>query len=167
MEMGLSLGSNVGDRLRNLQLARDSIAKLQGVEIAAQSPVYETEPVDVQPEHRDKRFLNAVLILETGADPKVLQRQFYAIEIRLGRRRTADRHAPRSMDIDILFAGQARASAGRLTLPHPRWNERRFVVQPLADVRRELVLPGEARPVGEVLAALPAKPKVRLFSHQW
>ena len=167
MEIGLSLGSNMGDRLRNLQMARDAIVRIKGADLLAQSPVYETEPVEVSPEHAAKRFLNTVLIVETELDPKVLFFMLRSIETRMGRRRTVDRNAPRPLDVDMIYAGHSRVKAGVLILPHPRWHERRFVVQPLADVRPELVLPGEPRSAEQVLRSLPKKPEVRLLSHQW
>jgi 2-amino-4-hydroxy-6-hydroxymethyldihydropteridine diphosphokinase len=167
MEMGLSLGSNLGDRLRNLQTAKAELAAIPGIEILERAPVYETEPVDVAPAHQHRRFLNTVILIETSKSPEELLRFLRIIEQRQGRRRTADRNAPRPIDIDIIFAGQMRRRGGPLTLPHPRWAERRFVVQPLADLRPDLVLPDEPRPVLDVLRALPPVPKAVLFAHDW
>jgi 2-amino-4-hydroxy-6-hydroxymethyldihydropteridine diphosphokinase len=167
MEVGLSLGSNLGDRLRNLQVTKTELAAIPGVEVVDRSPVYETEPVDVAPAFKSRRFLNAMVIVETGKSPEELLHYLRIIETRLGRRRTADRNAPRTIDIDIIYVGEMRRRSGPLILPHPRWKERRFVVQPLADVRPELVLPDEARPVSKVLRSLPPSPKAVLFSPDW
>ena len=167
MEIGLCLGSNLGNRLANLQQARAEIGTLSGVEMIEQSPVYETEPVDVLPQHADKRFLNAVLILEGLVSPWQFAAQLNTVEQRMGRIRGLDRNEPRIIDIDILFMGRMRLIDGPVTLPHPRWATRRFVVQPLCNLRPDLVLPGEARTAREVLLSLPLSPAVQLFSEEW
>ncbi|MBN1556811.1 MAG: 2-amino-4-hydroxy-6-hydroxymethyldihydropteridine diphosphokinase [Lentisphaerae bacterium] len=167
METGISLGSNTGDRLAHLKQARARMAALEGVTVSAASRVYETEPVDVRPEHAGTPFLNAVLVLDAAVSPARLARGLLAIETELGRVRGADRNAPRPIDLDIIYAGDAVIREDGLRVPHPRWAERRFVVQGLADVRPGRVLPGERRAVREVLAALPERPWVRLFERQW
>jgi len=154
MEIGLSLGSNLGDRAAMLRAARDRIAALHGVAVVAQAPLYETEPVGVKPEYRHLAFLNTVLVLETEVDPAELRRQLAGIEADLGRQRVADKFAPRAIDIDMLYAGEVESASADLTLPHPRWAGRRFVLQPLADVRPDLVLPGAAGTVAHCLARL-------------
>lgn len=164
MEIGLSLGSNLGDRLANLRAARDGVCRLPGVALVAQAPVYETEPVGVKPEYAHLKFLNTVLILLSERPAAELQRAFAEMEVSLGRVRGADRFAPRGIDIDVLFAGDLWMETDQLTLPHPRWARRRFVVQPLADVRPDLVLPGADRPVREVLAGLPPGEDVAIFA---
>lgn len=167
MELGLSLGSNLGDRLGYLQAARDAVSNLVGVRVAAQSPVYETEPVDVRPEYADLAYLNAVLILETERPVADVHRELARIEADHGRVRRGDRFAPRTMDIDVLYAGDLVSDSGKLTLPHPRWASRRFVVQPLADVRPDLVVAGMTRPVRDCLRQLPDVPRVTLFAMEW
>jgi 2-amino-4-hydroxy-6-hydroxymethyldihydropteridine diphosphokinase len=167
IEIGLSLGSNVGHRLANLQNARAAIRRIPGVDVVAASPVYETEPVDVSPAHRHLPFLNAVLILRSGIDPQRLAEQLHAIETELGRERTADRNAPRPIDIDMLYADGLELRTAALQVPHPRWAERRFVVEPLAAVRPELRLPGESCTVAAVLSSLPQTPNVVVFLLTW
>ncbi len=167
MEVGLSLGSCLGDRLAHLGGARRAIAALHGVREVAASPVYETEPVGVKPEFAGLPYLNAVLVVETDLAPEALRAALGEIESRAGRIRGADKYAPRTLDIDILYAGAERRASPSLTLPHPRWAERRFVVQPLADVRPDLVLPGSPRSVAGQLAALPDLPAARLFTRDW
>jgi 2-amino-4-hydroxy-6-hydroxymethyldihydropteridine diphosphokinase len=167
MEAGISLGSNLGDRLANLARARDLIAAIPGARVVAASRVWETEPVDVLPRHRDKPFLNAVLVVESGLTPQALAAEMGRIESEMGRVRTADRNAPRVVDLDLLYAGRLRVDGPGLTVPHPRWSSRRFVVQPLCDVRPDLVLPGASGPVREALLALPDSPKVVLFRERW
>ena len=167
VEIGLSLGSNLGDRLAMLGEAGRRIAATAGVKILAASPVYETEPVGAQPEYAHLRYLNAVLILDYAGDLEVLSKALHAIETDLGRTRSADRNAPRTIDIDVLYAGQVQRSDGVLDLPHPRWPQRRFVLQPLADVRPNLMLPGSNRTVSGCLAALAAGESVRRFADEW
>ena len=159
MEFALSIGSNLGDRAANLYAIRSELAAAN-IEILAESPVYETEPVNVPPEFADKPFLNSVIIVESDSNPAELATRFHAIEENLGRTQTPDRNMPRSADIDIIYAGQLRIDTPELVIPHPRWHERRFVVQPLADVRPDLLLPGETRTVAEILLSLPETPKV-------
>ena len=167
MEYGLSLGSNLGDRLQHLRAAASGIVRFCGAEIVARSRVYETEPVGVAPAYAQLPFLNAVLVVRGDPDPAELAVELHGIEWEAGRVRTADRYAPRPLDIDVLYADDVQLSTEVLTLPHPRWAERRFVVQPLADVRPDLRLPGETRTVREVLASLPPAPKVVLFAESW
>lgn len=167
MEIALSLGSNLGDRLQNLQQARDAVAALEGVALVAQSNVYETDPVDVRPEYEDLPYLNAVLVVASDTPPAELQAALHAIEAEFGRVRGDDPNAPRPLDIDMIYAGHTQRCEDGLRLPHPRWSERRFVVQPLADVRPDLTLPGRTRTVARVLADLPEKPGVALFADTW
>ncbi len=167
MEYGLSLGSNLGDRLALLKAARDRVAQLPGVSTVEASAVYETEPVGVRPEYEDQPYLNAVLAVISTAHPNAMSEAVHAIEADLGRVRTEDRFAPRPIDIDILYAGDTMMEDEDLTLPHPRWAERRFVVQPLADIRPRLVFPGDHQTVRDVLRALPAEPAATRFTAEW
>ncbi len=169
MDIGLSLGSNLGDRMATLREAAGRIARIPGIRIRAAAPVYETEPVDTKPEYANLKYLNTVLIVETRTEITLtkLARNLHGIEDQLGRIRQEDRNAPRTLDIDILFAGSIMQSDDILDLPHPRWAARRFVVQPLADVCPHLVLPGESRSVSTILAALPPGGIVKVFDHDW
>jgi 2-amino-4-hydroxy-6-hydroxymethyldihydropteridine diphosphokinase len=167
VETGLSLGSNLGDRLGHLRQARAAIAAIAGVTILAQSPVYETDPVDVPPQYAALAFLNAVLVIGSPLPPDRLAVELRRIESEAGRVRSAQRNAPRPLDIDLLYAADLVVRTPALVLPHPRWAERRFVAQPLADVRRDLRLPGEKRSVQAVLDALPAHPRVTRFADVW
>lgn len=166
-EYGLSLGSNLGERLRNLREARERITGLPGVARVASSAVYETEPVGVRSEHRDRAFLNAVVVVTSRDDPGALARDLRAIEDAMGRRRTDDRNAPRVIDIDMIYADSTRIDTVELIVPHERWFERRFVVQPLCDVRPGLVIPGRADTVRDVLLSLPQASEVVPFAAQW
>jgi len=164
MEIGLSLGSNLGNRLGNLHDAIRWLAALPDTRVVAEAPVYETEPVGVRPEFAHLAYLNTVVIIESELPLSTLSTAVHTIEAQMGRVRGEDRNAPRPVDIDVLYAGTITHADGILDLPHPRWAQRRFMVQPLADVRPDLCLPGESRTVAEILAALPATETVRVFS---
>lgn len=167
VESAISLGSNVGDRLSALQTARDRIAALPRTRLIAQSPIYETEPVGVKPEYKHLLFLNAVVVFETEFDLRDWFDRLRATEFDLGRRRDGDRYAPRTIDIDLLYYGDVIMAEGDLRLPHPLWNRRRFVLQPLADVRPDLVLPGKSRAVRDILNELPPGEAVMLLTRRW
>ena len=167
MEIGLSLGSNLGDRLANLRRAAARVAALSGVRVLDAAPIYETEPVGARPEYAHLKYLNTVLIIDAPTDLDALSRAVHAIENDLGRVRTDDRNAPRTIDIDILFAGNVARADGILDLPHPRWAQRRFVVQPLADVRPDLTISGTHLTVSAILAALPPGEAVRKIADDW
>ena len=155
MEYGLSLGSNLGNRFANLKNAGIMINKIPGVSVKAGSSVYETEPVGVREENKNLLYLNSVLIVESALSPAVMLARLMEIEAALGRMRSADRNAPRLIDIDIIYADDIIMETASLTLPHPRWAERRFVVEPLAEVRPDLVIDKEKwPPVRELLRAL-------------
>jgi 2-amino-4-hydroxy-6-hydroxymethyldihydropteridine diphosphokinase len=167
MEIGLSLGSNLGDRLSNLKQARLKISTIQDVNIIVSSPVYETEPVDVLQEYAGMPFLNAVIILTSEWDVTKILDRFLSVEKEMGRETKNGKNLPRIIDIDIIYAGNLVVKRENGGIPHPRWSQRRFVVQPLSDIRPHLRIPGEKRMVSEVLLALPLTPKVVLFAQQW
>ena len=160
----VALGSNLGDRLANLQAAHDLIASLPGTLSLEASPVYETEPVGVSDAHRSLIYLNAVLAVRTTLDVETWSLRLHAIEDALHRVRTGERNAPRPIDVDLITYGDVRMSRPDLTLPHPRAALRRFVLQPLADLRPDIILPGESRTVSALLASLPSSPWVRATS---
>jgi len=170
MEIGLGLGSNLNQRLENLREATRRVSHLPGTRVVAKAPIYETEPVDVKPEYIPLDYLNTVIIIESSMELSALSDAIHTIEADMGRVRTGDRNAPRTIDIDILYADTIQQTTGTLDLPHPRWTQRRFVVQPLADVRPFLRLPGETRVVSDILKNLPTSPlDVKLFraQEQW
>lgn len=168
MEIGLSLGSNLDHRLDNLREATNRIDALPGIQILAKAPIYETSPVEVKPEYSTLLFLNTVIIIESSMELSALSDALHKIEADMGRIRTEDRNAPRVIDIDVLYAGNIERADGVLDLPHPRWSQRRYVVQPLADVRPFLRLPGESRTVSEILTSLPLSEVTQFRAeHQW
>jgi 2-amino-4-hydroxy-6-hydroxymethyldihydropteridine diphosphokinase len=132
----IALGSNVGDREANV---RRAAALLAGAgTVAALSSLYATEPVG---NREQPGFINAVAAIETSLAPGELLAVCRSIEERLGRERTV-RWGPRTIDLDILLYGDRTVSTDELTIPHPRMAERRFVLEPLAEIA-----PGAAHPV--------------------
>ena len=166
-ETGFCLGSNMGNRLRLLSQAKTLILLDPQVKFVDQSPVYETEPVGVKPEHKAMKFLNAALIVQSPYTAEEWLPKIKKIESILYRVHTEDRNAPRPIDIDIVFCGDKVVDSDLLKVPHARWAERRFVVQPLADIRPELVLPGTKSPVRKVLERMTNNDDVRLFAEKW
>ncbi len=151
----LGLGTNLGDREGVLRAAIAALGE-GGVRIVRRSSVYETEPVG----RRDQPwFLNMVVEAETAHAPERLLDLIHRIEGSMGRTREI-RWGPRTLDIDILLYGQQTIATPRLTVPHPEMASRRFVLEPLAELGPDLVLPGGST-VAETLRALPAEPVVR------
>lgn len=167
MEIGFSLGSNLGDRVAFLRQARARLLAVPGTTLLACAPLYETAPVGVQPEHADKWYINTIVVLETDRVVSEWLAMIGRIEAELGRVRSDDRNAPRPVDVDIIYADDQVVDRAELSLPHPRWSVRRFVVQPLADVRPDRVIPGQAISVQELLTLLPLDESVRLFELEW
>jgi 2-amino-4-hydroxy-6-hydroxymethyldihydropteridine diphosphokinase len=135
----LGLGSNEGDRLRNLRTARESLER-HGVTVSASSSVYETAPQGEVLDQPD--FLNACLRIETDLDPESLLDLCKSVEIELGRRPDGPRHGSRPIDVDVLLLGALEHRSERLVLPHPDISARRFVLEPLLELDPDLRLPG-------------------------
>ncbi len=148
----LSLGSNLGDREANLRAAIDALPAA-GVKVVRVSPVYETEPVDYTAQ---AWFLNLAVQAETDLFPLQLLARTARIERALKRVRTVAK-GPRTIDIDILLYGSAVVGTAKLQIPHPRMTERRFVLQPLADLSPDLRHPVLQKTVRELLAGAPAQ----------
>ena len=151
--------------MANLRSARHAIGDLLGDKQLLSSPVYETEPVDCEP--GAGKFLNTVLEVEYGGDPTLLLEHMIRIEESLGRTRDHARNVSRKIDIDLLYAGELYVRNERLQLPHPRMHLRKFVLQPLADIRPELILPNHTRTVRELLAELEDSATVTRFAEKW
>jgi 2-amino-4-hydroxy-6-hydroxymethyldihydropteridine diphosphokinase len=167
MEIGFSLGSNQGNRLGYLKAARDGLLLYGDAILVGQSSVYSTDPVDVAVDYADYDFLNAVILIESEASAEEWLVRLGAVEKELGRVRSGERNEPRTVDIDILYAGCCIIDSIDLTVPHPRWRERNFVLAPLAEVRPHLMLPGEPRAVMHVWRSLIAEERVERVIESW
>ncbi len=167
MEIGLSFGTNQADRIEHLRSAKKRVLAEADVALITASPIYETEPVDVQPEFADQPFLNSVMIVETQLAPEQFADRLHEIESHMGRVRSSDQNAPRPIDIDVIYVDNITMQSDTLTLPHARWSQRRFVVQPLADVRPDLVLPGSTQAVKDILQDLPERPTAQRIATLW
>ncbi len=151
MRTAIALGSNLGDRLENLRAARRRIIELDRIRPPVlSSAIYETEPVDCEP--GASKFLNAVIEFNFEGDPVQLLERLARIEESLGRKRDHPKHISRNIDIDLLYCGDHQIENERLQLPHLRMHLRKFVLQPLADIRPDLVLPKQRKTVRELLA---------------
>jgi len=142
----LSLGSNQGDREAQLAQARQELAALGDGRLEACSPLYETAPVGYTDQGD---FLNQVVALSTPLEPLAVLEAAKAIEGRAGRVRTV-RWGPRPVDVDIIWYDGSPVREERLQVPHPRLEERCFVLRPLADLAPDLVL-SSGRTVREAL----------------
>ena len=145
----LAIGSNLGERLNNLQGAVNTRADTPEVWVTAVSPVYETAPVGAPEGSRD--FLNAIVLADTTLSARTLLERALAVEDAYGRERTDDAGAPRTLDVDLIVVGDRRADDEDLVLPHPRAHERAFVLAPWNDVEPDAELPDQG-PVAELLA---------------
>ena len=135
----VGLGANLGDRERTLRAAVDALGAEDGIEVVAVSTLRETDPVGVgdQP-----RFVNGVVALDTTLAARELLDRLLAIEQRFGRVRVLGEHGPRPLDLDLLLYGDEELDEPGLTVPHPSLHERRFVLEPLAELAAALVVPG-------------------------
>jgi 2-amino-4-hydroxy-6-hydroxymethyldihydropteridine diphosphokinase len=145
----LALGSNIGDREANL---RDAVNRLESDEIGVlrRSSVYETAPQELldQP-----WFLNAVVQIETSLFPMQLLQRVREIERQMGRQRVTPK-GPRNIDLDVLFYGRSVIATAELVVPHPRMTQRRFVLEPLAEIAPDFRHPVTGKTASEMLAGL-------------
>jgi len=150
----VGLGSNLGDREENLRRAIDALGSLPGTAVVRKSHLRETEPVGFQDQ---SRFLNGAVELETSLEAFELLGAMLDIERRLGRRRAGVKGGPRTIDLDLLVYDDLQIAEPGLELPHPRLAERRFVLEPLADLDPALAVPGRGA-VETLLAKLDSGP---------
>jgi len=155
----LSLGSNVGDREKNLRAAIAALPEV-GVQIKKVSSIYETEPVDLL---EQPWFLNCVVEGETVVPPAALLKELRALEKRMGSKKPVPR-GPRLIDLDILVYGQQTIDSPELQVPHPRMHLRRFVLAPLAEVAPDLKHPSWSGTAAQLLATSNDKSAVKKIS---
>ncbi len=150
----VALGSNLGNPAGNVINAASEMGVIPGVRVIATSRLYTTAPVGVK---NQPDFVNAVAMLEVECSARELLDGLLAIEKRYGRNREAEqRWGPRTLDLDLLLFCEQTIDEPGLTVPHPRMKERRFVLQPLADLAPGVVPPGWETSVAQTLEALSA-----------
>jgi 2-amino-4-hydroxy-6-hydroxymethyldihydropteridine diphosphokinase len=146
----IGLGSNLGDREATIQRALELLAADAAIEVEAVSSLRETDPVGYvdQP-----RFLNGAAALRTELAPRAVLERLQQVEAALGRDRSGPRFGPRTIDLDLLLYNGEQINEAGLEIPHPRLAERRFVLEPLAELDSTLEVPGRGS-VQALLAAL-------------
>ncbi len=145
----LGLGSNLGNREANLRQALDRMES-EGIRVVRRSSIYETEPRDLPDQ---PWFLNAAVEVETDLFPLQLLARLQNIEREMGRRRVTPK-GPRNIDIDVLFYGRSVIATADFQVPHPRIAQRRFVLEPLAEIAPEFRHPMTGKTAREMLASL-------------
>jgi 2-amino-4-hydroxy-6-hydroxymethyldihydropteridine diphosphokinase len=147
----VGIGANLGDARAAVQRAIDDLGRLPATRLVARSSLYRSAPVDAS----GPDYVNAVAAVETRLTAPDLLVHLQALEQRAGRERPW-RHAPRTLDLDLLLYGAARIESATLTVPHPRWQERAFVLVPLSEIASGLVSPGALAAVtSQVIARIP------------
>lgn len=159
----IALGSNMGERLDFLRQGRAGLEE-RGVRVRASSAVYCTEPVGGPPAQQD--YYNAVLQVEVDCSAQELLQICQTVERAAGRRRR-ERWGPRTLDIDILLFGAQRINTKTLQVPHPRMFERRFVLEPLAQIAPHLIPPASTEEIAAALQRVPESSRVHKVLHGW
>lgn len=146
----IGIGSNLGDRQKNIQRAISLLHSIPQIQVIRISSIYETAPVGVlnQPD-----FLNAAISLDTELSPHELLNELQKIESQLKRKRTI-RWGPRTIDLDILLYDDKTISSDRLTIPHPEMHKRHFVLMPLSEIAGEVTHPKFEKKIKSLLKEL-------------
>jgi len=150
MRAYVGVGANLGDRRATLERAVELLRSVPGLEVLDVSPLRETDPVGFEDQ---PQFLNGAVAVATALSARELLDVLLEIERNLGRTREGPRFGPRTIDLDLLVYGDVELDEPGLTLPHPRLHERRFALEPLADLAPGLVVPGRGA-VEELLTGL-------------
>ncbi|MCM3218076.1 2-amino-4-hydroxy-6-hydroxymethyldihydropteridine diphosphokinase [Niallia taxi] len=158
----LSLGSNIGERLQNLREAVLMLEKNESIEVVSVSSIYETDPVGFE---EQEMFLNIAVQVRTSLSPFDLLGACQDIEQRLGRKRIL-RWGPRTIDLDILLFNHENIESEKLIIPHPRMEERAFVLIPLIEIAPFVKVPNKSTHLKESLELLHDKEGVRVWRHQ-
>ncbi|HKD68413.1 MAG TPA: 2-amino-4-hydroxy-6-hydroxymethyldihydropteridine diphosphokinase [Candidatus Binataceae bacterium] len=162
----IGIGTNLGDRLANYHEALERIGKLRQTRIVRQSSIYETEPVGdiIGP------FLNGAVEIETEFSAELLMHQLLSIERAMGRKRVRmpkgaarAKYKPRIIDLDLLFFNNELIDTPKLTVPHPRVQERKFVLVPMSELAPALIHPRLNASISELLAGLKSTQRVVLM----
>ena len=162
----VALGSNLGNRLASLRAAVAAIHQLPCTQVVSVAPLYETDPVDCPPD--SQAFYNSVIDVQTSMALDSFLQALRRIEVTLGRPSEHGHHAPRTVDLDILCAGQTVVNTAELSVPHPRMHLRRFVLQPAADLQPDLMLPGQNKSIATLLHELNTdEPPLRQVARNW
>jgi GTP cyclohydrolase-4 len=156
----LGLGANIGNRTQNFEKALDMLS--QGAQVKQVSSFYETEPIGYS---NQPQFLNAVCRISTSLSPEQLLALIKEIEATLGRK-PSFRNAPRPIDIDILFYDEQIINSKELIIPHPRIEERAFVLIPLAELAPDMVNPANDKKVSEMLDNVEGRDGVSLWKER-
>ena len=150
--VGIALGSNLGDRQAHMDTGVAFLRTLSVDGLVLESPRMETAPVDCPP--GSESFLNAVVEIEIDPaklPPRELMNELRNFELACGRQPMRETNAPRPLDLDIIYYGDTTVYEADLIIPHPRATTRRFVLEPLAYLHPDLVLPGQMKTVRELL----------------
>jgi len=158
----IALGSNLGQSTNTITDAMLHLERLSDAPLL-KSSLWESDPVDCPP--GSPKFVNAMagIAPRIGETPETLLAKLQEIERLLGRKPKTVINEPRPLDLDLIIFGDETLSGPSLTLPHPRAHQRRFVLQPLAEIASDLILPGQTKTVRQLLATLPPEPKVSLM----
>lgn len=157
----LSLGSNIGDRKKNIAQALDALP-LHGVRVLRRSSLYETEPVEMTDQ---PWFVNCVSEAETDLRPDELMEALLSIEREMGRERLVPK-GPRLIDIDILLYGARVLHTSKVEIPHPRMAERKFVLSPLAEIAPNVRHPVLKKTAAELAEATPDHSEIRKLTDE-
>ena len=165
--VGIALGSNLGDRLANLREASQKIRALSPVGVHyEQAPIYLSAPVECEEDAPD--FFNTTIEIDYVGSPHSLLESTQAIEFAMGRATVRPVNAPRVIDIDILYFDELVLRDDILIIPHPEITNRRFVLQPLAEIRPHLVLPNDRATISEHLTRLDTnEPELTMLQATW
>ncbi len=159
----ISLGSNLGNPVTNIQNAFSELKKLSNVPIQ-KSSLWKSAPVDCPPDSPD--FMNAAIAFEPleNETPESLLTKLQQIEIQFGRQPKAILNEPRPLDLDLIAFKNETRSTETLTLPHPRFHQRRFVLEPLNEIAPLAILPNQTQSITQLLAALDTNEALTLHS---